>query len=129
MSDCEPLIKIKLSRANKNLKVSELLIENEYFEEAINRLYYACFYAVQGVLLKKNVKPVTHKGVQQMFGYHYVKTNEISAEYGNYFSRIFQLRQISDYADFSEFTSEVVKRFLEDARSFIAAIEKIVNPK
>ncbi|MFT4092602.1 MAG: HEPN domain-containing protein [Niabella sp.] len=127
MSDLEQLIKVKIGRANKNLEVGKLLIDNGYCEEAINRLYYACFYAVQAVLLKKNIKPVTHKGVQQMFGFHYVKTKEITEEHGNFFSRIFQLRQIGDYADFSEFNEEIVRAFFKDAGIFIQVIEKIIE--
>lgn len=127
MSELQKMITLKINKAHSSLKVAELLFDNCYYDEAVNRIYYAAFYAVQAALLKKGIKPTTHKGVQQMFGLHYVKTLDISAQYGAFYSSLFQMRQISDYADFSDLNEEVTKLFLKEAKQFIIEIHKLFN--
>lgn len=46
------------------------MIENEFWNASINRIYYACFYAVSGLLLKYDINTSTYKGIRQMFGLH-----------------------------------------------------------
>jgi uncharacterized protein (UPF0332 family) len=45
-----------------------------YWNTAINRMYYACFYAVSALLTKYDIEVNSHNGLRQKFGEHYVKT-------------------------------------------------------
>lgn len=45
---------------------------------AVNRIYYACFYAVSGVLMAKNLRFKKHSGVRASFHQHLVKTGKIA---------------------------------------------------
>lgn len=45
------IVKYRLSRAHETLNEVEILIENKLWNTAINRLYYACFYAVNALLV------------------------------------------------------------------------------
>ena len=45
-------VKYRLEKAEETYEVAELLIENEKWNSAVNRLYYASFYAVTGLLIK-----------------------------------------------------------------------------
>lgn len=74
MSDTiSELVKYRISRAYETLKEAEAMIENQFWNASINRTYYACFYAVSALLLKKGIDTSTHKGVRQMFGLHFVQ--------------------------------------------------------
>ena len=43
-------------------------IERGYYNTAMNRMYYACFYAVGGLLLQSEIDGVkSHEGVRQKF--------------------------------------------------------------
>ena len=43
-------------------------IERGYYNTAMNRMYYACFYAVSGLLLQSEIDGVkSHEGVRQKF--------------------------------------------------------------
>lgn len=46
------LISYRLERANETLKEAKLLTDNGFFNAAVNRLYYSCYYAVQALLIK-----------------------------------------------------------------------------
>lgn len=46
------LVEYRFSKAKKTLEEVDLHIENELWNTAVNRLYYACYYAVSALLLK-----------------------------------------------------------------------------
>ena len=62
-----------LNRVEKYITSGELLLENEDYESCVSRIYYAMFYAVQAVLLTKNLSFSSHKGVNSAFGQQIVK--------------------------------------------------------
>lgn len=74
------LISYRIKRANDTLNEIELLVENQLWNTAVNRLYYACYYAVIALLVKNKIKAQTHGGVRQMFGLHFIKTGLIDKE-------------------------------------------------
>lgn len=66
-------IQYRIQRANDTLKEAELLLDNHFWNTAINRMYYACFYAVGALLLKHHIKTVSHAGCRQQFGLRFIK--------------------------------------------------------
>lgn len=62
------LISYKPERANETLKEAKLLTDNGFFNAAVNRLYYSCYYAVQALLIKNKIAAHTHAGVKTSFG-------------------------------------------------------------
>jgi uncharacterized protein (UPF0332 family) len=49
------MVSYRVNRAQETLHEVQLLIDNELWTTAINRLYYACFYAVSALLLKHDI--------------------------------------------------------------------------
>jgi enterochelin esterase family protein len=43
------------------------MIENNKWNTAVNRLYYACFYAVIALLLKNDIETQSHNGARTKF--------------------------------------------------------------
>ena len=50
-NDKNVLVAYKLARAKETITEAEILIEYQKWNTAVNRLYYACFYAVTSLLL------------------------------------------------------------------------------
>ena len=101
LSDKEAYVKYRLQRADDSLQEAEdlLLLGHEF--GAVNRLYYACFYAVNALLYQKSIhSAVTHSGVQRMLGLHFVQSGELSREMGRFYSDLFNKRTKGDYDDF-----------------------------
>ncbi len=117
----------RINRAKETLKEVSILIENELWTTAINRIYYACYYAVSGLLLHYRINSQTHSGTRQMFGLHFVKTGIVSKELGKFYSNIFNLRHTGDYDDFVEFDKNEVIINLKPANNLIDSIEQIIN--
>ena len=51
------LVKYRIAKARETFDEVKLHIENELWETAINRLYYACYYAVIALLIDKEIQP------------------------------------------------------------------------
>lgn len=93
----DELIQLKISRARQTLSEVEVMIEKKFWNAAINRLYYACFYGVSAILLSQDIKVQTHAGVRKMFGLYFVQTGLISRELGKFYADLFDKRQTGDY--------------------------------
>ena len=94
------LSKYRQERAHETLAEIPYLSEQGYFNTAVNRLYYACYYAAVALLTKHHIKTGTHAGVKTMLGLHFVSKGLISKESGRAFTNLFDSRQSGDYDDF-----------------------------
>lgn len=121
------LIDYRLARARETLEDARLLVESKRWNSAINRLYYAAFYALIALLLNDNHKPITHNGVKSIFSKYFVKENLIWKEFGKKYSQLFTWRQKGDYADLFDFTEVEVLPYYEFVKNFIEQIEKTIT--
>jgi len=96
----DDLVKYRIQRAKETFHDAEILADNERWNSAINRLYYASYYAVSALLLKHSLKPTTHTGAKNQFSEHFIKTNILTQEIGKLYSQLFSWRQKGDYDDF-----------------------------
>lgn len=117
----------RLQRALETIKEVETHIENEYWNTAVNRMYYACFYAVGALLIKHDVSPSTHSGVRQMFGQLIVKTGKINRSLAKHYNDLFEKRNKSDYNDFYDYDGDTIKSLLPPTIEFIDSIRELVE--
>lgn len=116
------LVQYRLQRAKDTLLEAQEIIELGFLNSSVNRLYYACYYAVIALLVKENINAQTHAGVKQMLGLHFIATNRISKESGRFYSQIFNERITGDYDDFISFDIETVNALLKNTHKFIQEI-------
>lgn len=120
------LVTYRFERAKDTIKEAKYLRDGGYYNAAINRLYYACFYASIGLLVSKGIVTKTHEGVKTMLGKDFVRTGKLSIEHGSTFSDLFNRRHTSDYDDYAFNDVSTVDFLLPKAESFIDALEKLV---
>ena len=118
----EALAAYRYQRAQETLAEVPFLKQQGYYNTAVNRLYYACYYAAIALLIKHGLTPGTHAGVKQMLGLHFVATGRLPREIGRTFSLLFERRHSSDYDDFAYSSAEEVAELLPKAEAYIAAI-------
>lgn len=87
------LIRYRLKRAWETFDDALILAHNQKWNSAMNRLYYAGYYAVMALLLSAEIKPATHNGAKSNFTEHFIKTSLIPKEYGKMYSQLFTWRQ------------------------------------
>ena len=57
------LIVYRMQRSHETLKEAKVMIRETFYNAAVNRLYYACYYATVALLLKYDIQTQTHNGV------------------------------------------------------------------
>lgn len=121
------LVNYRLNRARETIQEVEILIDNQLWSTAVNRIYYACFYAVSALLLHHQINAQTHSGIRRMFGLKFIKTGLIDKELGKFYTDIFDKRITGDYDDFVEFDANEVKSFVKPASLLIRKLEQIIE--
>jgi len=116
-----------MERARAALAETDLLIEQRLFVGAMNRVYYAAFYAARALLATRDVDSSRHSGVIALFQEHFVRTGLIPADTARAFPRAFEKRQTSDYGDFSEPASDEVDALREQVRAFVEACDQTLE--
>ena len=102
------LIAYRIQRAYETLKEAEVMKRENFYNAAINRLYYACYYATVALLLKYDIQTQTHNGVKTMLGLHFVATGKLPLKIGKTFSTLFEKRHSGDYDDFAYCDEDLV---------------------
>jgi uncharacterized protein (UPF0332 family) len=120
-------INYRFQRAIESFEEALILAENKRWNTVVNRLYYACFYAVISLLLKSNIETQTHDGARTQFGLLFIKTGKIDKKYGQLFSKLFDYRQKGDYGDLYDYDEITVSPLISQVKDFINELEKIVK--
>ncbi|HPR33469.1 MAG TPA: HEPN domain-containing protein [Prolixibacteraceae bacterium] len=129
MSDFIPedYIEYRITRSKETIEEVRVHIENRFWNTAINRMYYACFYAVSALLAKDKIEVSSHTGVRQKFGEYYVKTGKINRDLARHFTELSEKRHKGDYNDFYDYDEETVIRLYPVSKRFIEEIISILT--
>lgn len=95
---------------------------------AVNRCYYAAFYAASAALLARGRRFVKHSGVRAAVHRDLVKPGLLSDRTGRLYDRLFHDRQEGDYFEFVSFAREDVERTIEEARQLVEALAGLSEP-
>ena len=91
------LVQYRRDRAFEALDEARLMAETKHWNTCVNRLYYACFYIVSGLLEFNGHSSSKHTGIRSLFNQHFVKSGAISRELAAVYNDLFERRQESDY--------------------------------
>lgn len=117
------IVRYRMESAENTLAEVETHRANGFYNTAVNRLYYACYYAATAILIANGIEVKSHDGVRMNLGKHIVQTGMLSPELGRYFSRLFSKRSTGDYDDFFNHSIETVDELMPDAKLFIQTIK------
>ena len=121
------LIKYRLERAHEAMEEAKLMFDDGHINTYVNRLYYACFYAVSALLLTRDMSTSKHGYLRSLMHREFVKTGIIPTELGRYFDLLFNNRQKGDYGDLVVFKPEEVADWRDQAQKFIDHIESHIS--
>lgn len=123
----QALVAYRLQRAYSTIKEAEVMLNNDFYNAAVNRLYYACFYAAEALLLANKITARTHAWVRTMLGLHFVSKGLLSLESAITFGTLFEKRHSSDYDDFVFCDKALIEDLLPKAEAFIDEINDILK--
>jgi uncharacterized protein (UPF0332 family) len=120
------LVYYRLDRANESIREAELLLDAGHANTCVNRLYYACFYAVSALLLMKGHSSPKHSGVRSLFHQKIVRPGLVEVAMGHLYDRLFDSRQKSDYADLVKFEVMDILPWTAEVKAFVAKIAGLI---
>src|SRR3972149_4113637 len=123
----EELALYRLQKAHETLNDARILADAGRWNPCVNRLYYACFYAVSALLIRQGLSSSKHAGVRGLFNQHFVKTGKVSKEKAKFFNDLFERRQEGDYMDFVSFEESQVQPWLPEAEAFVESIAVLIE--
>jgi uncharacterized protein (UPF0332 family) len=121
------LVQYRISWAREALAEASLLLDSGYANTSVNRLYYACFYAVSALLLTKGLTATSHSGLRTLFHQHLIRPGLLPLGQGPLYDRLFDQRQRSDYADLVHFGVDEVHAWSVDAQAFVDAVAVLIQ--
>lgn len=125
--ELKALILYRLERAHESLEEADILLKLGHANTFVNRLYYACFYAVSALLLTRGLSSAKHSGIRALFHQNLVKPGIVTIEPGQLYDKLFRNRQKGDYADFVRFNVDEIRPWYDEAKKFVETIEGIIK--
>jgi len=121
------IIKYRMERAKEAIEEAEILFDSGHINSYVNRLYYACFYAVSALLLRKGISTSKHSHLRSLLHREFVRDDSIPKELGKHFDLLFDSRQAGDYADLVEFKANEVSDWLAQSKKFVSHVEILLS--
>ncbi|MEI6277015.1 MAG: HEPN domain-containing protein [Prolixibacteraceae bacterium] len=125
--DRAELIRYRLDEAKDTLEDVSLLITNDRFRAAINRIYYGMFYSLLALGLKFDFETSKHQQLIGWFNKSFIHEGLIDTKYGRIINKALNRRTKGDYDSYVQFEKEIVVEMFEEMKDFIHEIEKYIN--
>ncbi len=119
----QEIVLFRLRAARETLVEARAMLDGGHPRGCINRLYYACFYAVSALLLAKGLSSSKHTGVRAFFNKEFIHTGVFSASIGDTYNTLFVKRMSSDYEDFFTPNSQEVSELFSEAGQLVDTID------
>ena len=123
----ELLIEQLLQKAAQALASAQSEFQANRLDFAVNRAYYACFYAASAVMLQQGKQFVKHTGLRGAIHRDLVKAGKLSPKWGKVFDRAFENRQAADYLVLFTFESAQVEQLIQDATGFVQEMHRLLS--
>ena len=123
----EDIISYRINRTYETLEDARILADSKRWNACVNRLYYACFYAVSALLIQNDLSSSKHTGVRSLFNFHFVKTGKVPNDIARIYNDLFERRQESDYSDFFSFQESQIFPWISQADIFIDYVLKLIK--
>lgn len=121
------IVRYRMENAHRTLDEVQSHINNGFYNTAINRMYYACYYAASAILIANKITTKSHDGVKQMFSLHFIKTGIIPKEYSRFYSNLFEERTTGDYEDPFNHDLTTCEEYYPTAKDFVSVIGQLVD--
>ncbi|HUV40961.1 MAG TPA: HEPN domain-containing protein [Sedimentisphaerales bacterium] len=121
------LIRLWLEKADDALASAELELKQAHTSFALNRLYYACFYAVTALLLQDEKQFARHSAVKSEFVKTYIKSGRIDVKWNVFYQKLFDDRQEGDYIPTVVFEAPEISIRLQQTHEFVKIIRGLIE--
>jgi len=116
------LVQYRLEQADQALRVGRMALDGDYLRDAVNRFYYAMFYAVLALLANRRMETSKHQGAIALFDKEFVKAGVFSKDLSAWLHGAFEQRMEVDYKAPAPLTTAEVETLSQRAESFLQSV-------
>ena len=113
------------AKSRRALEAARASLARDDAETALNRTYYAAFYAATAALLDVGETPKTHAGTHRRFRLHFA--SRLPESLRSFLEYAANLRQRADYEALATFDLAGTTDLLADAERFVQAVEALLT--
>jgi uncharacterized protein (UPF0332 family) len=114
-------------QAEESLASAKREFDADAYHYAVNRTYYAAFYAVSAALLDRQLTFKRHSGVRAAFHQEFVKPGLLDVEWGKFYDQLFEDRQEGDYIALVSFDRDYVETLLTRCTQFLDQLRPLIS--
>jgi len=133
MSELEPInqeaVLVYLDGARDALRSAQYNLDGDFYGVAINRAYYAFFYAATALLLTLDLTRSKHSAVLAAFRERFVKPGIFPVQDSHAYGEAFELRNVTDYEMLGQADEVQAHTVVENARRFVERCETYLATK
>jgi uncharacterized protein (UPF0332 family) len=126
-SDRWELIRYRLEQANETIEDVRILIENNRFRAAVNRIYYGMFYSLLALGIKSDFETSKHAQLIGWFNKNFINEGLIDPRYGKIINKAFNRRTKGDYDIYIDFDKDTVTEMHNEMQDFIDKIKQYIE--
>lgn len=116
----------RLKKCRQALGDAYYLLQDERYLAAVNRMYYAAFYAITAFFASKNWVVKTHSGVKSKVYIELTSQKLITIEESKTFDLLSSKRHEFDYDDEVDYNVKDILHLYEKTKEFIIKIESLI---
>jgi uncharacterized protein (UPF0332 family) len=114
---------VYLNGAREALQSARYNLDGSFYGVAVNRAYYAFFYAATALLLTLDITRSKHSGVLGAFRQYFVKPGIFPVQDSRAYGEAFELRNVTDYEMLGQADSDQAQDIVEKANRFLDRCE------
>ena len=116
-------VTLYIENADESLSVAQLNLDNDFYAAAINRAYYAIFYAANALLATRKLARSKHSGVLATFRQTFIKSGLLATELSEIYGQVLEDRHEGDYEIITATSQEDAVLDLQQARYFVTEVK------
>lgn len=123
------LASLRMRQAEDTLREARILHTERTDRGAVNRAYYAMFYAVLAILATEKLGSSKHSGAISLFDREFVKPGILPKEMSRSLHMAFEHRQEADYGELTELDESTATQMITEANTFIQSVRTYMTTR
>jgi uncharacterized protein (UPF0332 family) len=117
------LVKYRLEQADQAMRVGKMALDSGYLRDAVNRFYYAMFYAVLALLATRKLETSKHQGAIALFDKEFVRAGVFSKQLSAWLHSAFEQRMEVDYKAPAPLAAAEVQTLFQQTEDFVQKVK------
>lgn len=108
-----------LNKAQRSLEAAQNLIEQEFYDFAVSRAYYAMFYVAEALLAQEGLSFSSHAAVISAFGQYLARSGKVPNELHRQLIDAQAQRTRADYDLAPDLSRQDAEKLISQAQTFL----------